>query len=588
MQEKTLFQSKEKLERKFYRTKSESLKLKTLNDKIALLHSGKQLLMDEFKEISRKRTNLKFNKKIFLNIIDELKMKNKELCKQSEKIRANKHNYEKDFEIKEKISKTCKKPVEELKADLRRKYKEKQNEINISFILQTKIATLTNDIEIVKNRVIGYVEMQNISSHQLKKIEKLRIIGEFKNMFSHSLLKQKKRNIQKVVKTSENNFGKQSVSFRKKKQSIDKLYDECAWMNLELKAKSKEHKQVTHELKEIGKRNHESEKLDNINQRVSEFYLKLKMIVENIENNLLDNLRHRTEVKDSDEFICMVEKVIVYFSDYNFNINQGYKEINVLQSQNKKRKAILDKSESSYQELRKKKLTVKLREQHYEKLENTSMYINTKKMLEFLFKSRNFIILFEKRLKMIINSINKICGLLDLEYEFKIMNKGIVETPVLGKNNGMVQRIKPLNLGSDDDLIEMREKLNQNEDMRKWLLIDFPYYGKYDPNNSDFADYILQFYTNIINQFDKFLNIMTSLVAETKGEFQFKKSEEHKSSNSNLNLEVPFNKQKHRSGLVKGIKRRKTFRKSVLKIDKSKNFAKSLAPKKNESKKQIV
>lgn len=538
MQENSLFQMKEKLEKKFYRTKSESYRLNELNTKIGVLQEGKKRLKEEFKEKMRKSKNQPFNKKVFRSIYSELLNTNKDLQKKKKNYNKKIKRIKEDCKQKKIICKKSKKSNLVKQDGLIDCEKKIQQEEYIKFQLHNKIASISSDIDISRNRIITFAEMEGINKKQLEKITGLKLIGEFKKFFSYDLLKQKKKNIKRIVKTSENNFARQNISFNKKKRSISKLYDECAWQNLDMKKKQKEFKETMEEIKRLEKGKEEEEKLNGIRKRVFNFYQKLKMISENVENNYIADIKHKSNVEtkdDNGDCIGLVDNILIYYSDLNYNINQGYKAVNILSAQLEKEKTLLVNCCSAYEEVKTDSKEKNKEEKYNHRIENTISFINAKDLIYFLFRSKNFIFLFSKRIKQLIDSINKICGLLDFNLIFNVkrlsfskslkLNKKIfLETTDGEKQNKGIPSSILENISVTDDQLN---SLNSCRSINHWVEKTFPYYGNYN-GDKPYSSHILNFFDSIINNFDNFTNFLKEIVVTMKGEFKLTRKRQTK------------------------------------------------------------
>ena len=570
MQEINLFVAKEKLEKKFYRTKSESHRLKDLKTTIATLQKGKQMLVDEFKEKQRKSKNQPFDKKVFRGIYNELIDKNKLIKEKRDIYIENKRRLKKDIEVKKGAQKINKETHVFKEEDINACEKRIKQELNVNFQLHTKLSCITNDVEIIRDRIINLAEMAQISKVQLKKILDLRVIGDFKKIFSNNLLKQKRKNLKKIVKTSEDNFGKQNRLYQKNKNSISKLFDQCAWQNMELKEKQKKHKEVLLEIKEIGTGKEEQEKLDNIRQTVSVCYQKLKMVTEKVENSYIIDVDLKTEIKRNGGFIGLVDNILVYFSDLNFSINQGYKTIDVLNGQKEKSRGILSDMELGYNTLKINSKSHNKAEDMEHCIENSNLFISTRESINFLFRSKSFIFSFGSRIKRMVDTINQICELLD--FNTVIDTNKIPERSSLLMGKGGKSEVKPKQLNKtmlSGELYaiiinkEQKEMLDSCFVINEWIEKSFPEFGQFNTKNK-YSTHIMSFFESILSYYDNFTLFSKGIMKEIRGELKLKKQEEniedHKYTVNTLN--------------TKGVKRNLMPRKSFMsnKARKEANF----------------
>lgn len=182
MQERAMLGIKEKLEKKFYRTKSETLRLNDINNDLSLLKNGKNQLLNEFKDKLNQYKLHPYDAKGYQNILNtlvcnrnELKNVKKAYKRNIKVIKQDIHRKENDINVHESITHNKKQEIDDF-----------QNQINVELYendqFKFKYNQLLIDKDILTKQLQKFINVDGLKDILLERLQKHRHIGEIKKV----------------------------------------------------------------------------------------------------------------------------------------------------------------------------------------------------------------------------------------------------------------------------------------------------------------------------------------------------------------------------------------------------------------------
>lgn len=533
MDEKTLRTYIDRIEKKFYRTKSDKLRLSELNNQVTILHHEKNLLINEFKELSNEDKKKPFCKKTFNNILNELLKMNKMERDKKKKLEDAKVQARKEIVIKKNIIKKNNQP----KKHKDKKFKELQSKLLLEEYenekLISKVSILTKDIKIYNKRIVSLIEILKLQTNQADKIMENKIYAQFKKRFSINLLKENQKLHKKNTFEVENVFNKRNSQLQNNKIIINQLYDECAILNLDIKKTKNRNNSLLEDIKELNK---EGEKFNTLNKSRSELSLmieKLRKLVDFLSHNYAQPFKRMIEKNpayqdiDPYDYTVLTEFILKFFKNYlNFN-NKLHSNLNELQMQKEMKKEKLKELDMSIKLMNPSidKREIKMVQRN--RIENSHDFLKTKRAVSFLLQLASFLSSLAIRIHTLLTSINNICHLLDFNYQF------IILCPF--KTVKQVNEIKTNKLhtsvvikSSNNKRDSLNNKLGCDEtEINRWLEKNLFFVMK-----SHSSSRIQFFYDDIIDRFKLFYDYMKEIKEKCSKEPQLKHLSLSKSNRS--------------------------------------------------------
>lgn len=182
MQERTMVTIKEKLEKKFYRTKSETVRLNELAQDITILKSGKNLLLHEFKEKLNQYKNHPFNDKGYNDILNSLKKDNDDLKSEKQAYKKNLKVVRLDIGKRQNDLISQEETINTKKVQLSEAYKKIDLETYDYDQLRWKLNQLSTDIATVNQRLHKYTEIEEFETIVVNRLLKHKHSSEIKKV----------------------------------------------------------------------------------------------------------------------------------------------------------------------------------------------------------------------------------------------------------------------------------------------------------------------------------------------------------------------------------------------------------------------
>lgn len=182
MQERNMMLIKEKLEKKFYRTKSETHRLNEINHEMSILKNGKNHLLNEFRDKINQYKNHPYDDNGYQDILNSLKAGRQELIEEKQAYKKNLTILKQDVDRKRDdiCEQDDKKQIKkEQLADANRKL---AIELFDNDQLNYKFEQLTYDIKIVQKGLQNYVEIEGLQEQLLDRLQQHKHIGDIKKV----------------------------------------------------------------------------------------------------------------------------------------------------------------------------------------------------------------------------------------------------------------------------------------------------------------------------------------------------------------------------------------------------------------------
>lgn len=331
-----------------------------------------------------------------------------------------------------------------------------------------------------------------------------------------SMLKNQQKGLKNVFNRSTSLLSRQQNFLTMKKNSISKLFDECAWQNIRIRELEVTHEQVLGQIHELQDTKKRIETLDRINKEHTAKLERLKIMVEHIENTYYGNLNGEestprislSSIEDS-ALKELINKMLTFYNTFCQSINSSYKKFNEIQNEKKRKKNHYKELTANLNDRDIKKSDDESSNKNSGHIELTQIFLAFTSNCDFLIKAKNFVYFFGIRIHKMIDSVNKICRLLDVDYHLAILcpftNDTYVPKPstrpdmqssvVSEDGEQLVNNNIALGYNWSD-----QHFMENSHEMARWVEVYFPCFGKYDPSSS-FATFFLKFYENVVQHF---------------------------------------------------------------------------------------
>lgn len=535
MNEQTLRIHIERIEKKFYRTNSDKVRLDELHREINILHSEKHSMANEFKDRQNEAKNKPFCKEVFNSILNGLRHQNSLCVKKRDKITGIKKVAHKAISKERIETMHLEKPIKMkentflgTKTNINNNYYENEQLIN-------KLSVLTSDVDTVKKRIISLIEVEDIQTGQLKSIMDKSLFAHFKKLFSFNILKKHQKGFKETASMLESVCEKQQLIIEKNKSVVSKIYDNYAMLNMEIKKLSMEHELVLKEVKELEEKGDENAQLQKNNAIIAEKTELLHKLVEILRENYSDiviDIGRTTSAIDgssSDLFEpnYLVSKILRYYGTALHIVDKSHQSLVQLQLHKERKKdlfrELLSSANSQVYEMKTPRQDVTLTTH----LENSQQFMNLQKNIGFLIESKNFIVSFSKRIQKIVDTINKVSVMLDFNYQFIIMCPFYTRSKVIQKQRSNADFMSSHLLTEENDLettqiitmglINEQSNMGIREQPSRWAPSHNPLAANY---NSKLFNNVMTFYEDVLSTFDLFHIYFKQICEECKSDFK--------------------------------------------------------------------
>lgn len=430
MNEQALRKNIERIEKKFYRTTSDKTRLDDLQIEIGVLQHEKKLLANEFKEKENAANSKPFIKKTFTDLLNSLKKDNNKLIKVKGKL-VDKIQYLSELENKEKIAiEPVKMSIKQKEEILAKAYSEVTNNEYNNEQLMYKLSSLANEVSVIKKKITDFTEINNIQEFQLRSIADKKLVAKYKEMFSITTLEKQKHSINDVSSFRNSTIDAQTNVVQKNKSIVNKLYDNCANVNFEFKKLMEQHENVISEVTKLEAKGDENAKLQKNQAFIAQKTEKLHKVVDILNDAFPDFIfeRENSTVRDSSDqddpydFNFLTKQILSAYTNALHVMNINHKTILELQHQIESKKYLQKDLNNIAKSSDPNVSTLRVEVSLGGHIENNQIFINVQNNVGFLVKCKNFVIAYCKRLHKVIDAINKVCTMLDFDYQFIIMN----------------------------------------------------------------------------------------------------------------------------------------------------------------------
>ena len=570
MSEYSLKMNIERIEKKFYRTNSDKLRLDELHREMDMLLKEKKALMNEFNEKQTDIKNSSYNNKVFKNILSSLKNENTSIGKRRDNLLYRIKYIEKVNNNEKDKHKKLIKPMNFKKETY---FRVTSNLLNNEFEkdkLTHKHSIIVYDIDILKERVSNLIKIANYQSFHFKKIMDKQLFAHFKRLFSFNILKKHQRYFKDSNMMMNSIQNQQQKVYHYNKETVDVLYDDCAHLNLKIKQLTKIHEEVLQEVRQIEEKKEEASKLKQNNLYNSRAIESLYTIINTLNNKYSEIILNNEGISEietktincSEDYKVNVLKIIDFYRSFLLAIDYSHKRLSEVQSQigRKKKlyKEVLDSADLNKPQNKKSKQNY----YHISHIENNQLFINLQDNLSFLVNVRNFVMSFSKRLHKVINTINNVCLILDFDYQFIIMcpfystpskiNKKRSNFDIMTSHLLTDEKNNELTPISNLDILNDSFTQNNESNSNNWTLMRNPYVIS---NNKRKLDHVMSFYDDACTTLEKFIEYFTMIQNECKNDFKKRKTTLSKSirqfnKNKSINRKLSYQKQSNRGRCV--------------------------------------
>lgn len=335
-------------------------------------------------------------------------------------------------------------------------------------------------------------------------------------MFSIIVLKNQQKGLKGFVERSSSLLNRQQNFSTTKKNSISKLFDDCAWQSIQLKELEETHKNVLAELNQIEDTRKRIESLGKINKNLSTKMERLNYMVKHIESTYADHFINDKSMtfkthqsSESQKLSDVVDRILLFYSLFVGNINTTYKVLHELQNEKERKKNLFIELLSHLTVGKSLNCLDDNNRPEGMQIEHIQQFSKFLGNCEFLVQAKNSIFFYGIRLHKMIDAVNRKCRLLDFDYHLAILcpfnNDSYVLKPI--SNNEIHSSVL-----SDDDETRQREVtcipyeknegciLDSSYTLAPWVHSYFPCFGQYDPSTT-FSNHFLRFYESVLRQF---------------------------------------------------------------------------------------
>ena len=526
----------ERIEKKFYRTNSDKHRLDELQREMNTLKEEKTLIAKEFKDRQKAEQSKPFVKMKFHNVLNQLKDNNNEIDARRKKLIKVLSNREKTtaqdkigHKLTPNIGKNKVQDLTNVNTSLVHNEIEKEQLVN-------KLSNLTADISVIRRRIVELSEKENVQSVHLKSISDKKLVAKYKEIFSFHILDRQQKSFKENVTNMGMLLDTKQFHMEKNKNAVERLYENCALMNMEYKKLSKEHEDGLQKAKELDGTDITISKLEKNQTLIAKRTEKMHKIVNSLTEGhpeFVSDLEESTilsplKCEDPSDFNYFVHQIINAYKNALHIINRSHNQVTELQLQIERKKEIYKEFECIFHAKEHEQIIQRDSSRSNTRLENTQLYINVRDNTSFLVKCKNFIISFVQRLHKVIDSINKVCLMLDFEYQCIILCPFSKKSLELKKDKLNVdlyasQYVNNLNETNVDQLCCTdtctKDKLSKDSPSSNLEALP-PLMHNLDPKT---WHGVIYFYDDIMIMFRDFSNYLTEINTECQGDFQHRK-----------------------------------------------------------------
>lgn len=173
---------KEKLEKKFYRTKSESHRLNELRHMVETIRNGKNHLLAEFKGKHNKYQNHSYDDQAYQNILNTLKANRSDLVLKKETYQNNKDTLKQDISKKQSDITTQASLINLKESKLSEVREQIRHEMYNNDQLESKSVQLIKNIETIRKNILSYIQVEGRQENLLERLKNHQHISEIKKV----------------------------------------------------------------------------------------------------------------------------------------------------------------------------------------------------------------------------------------------------------------------------------------------------------------------------------------------------------------------------------------------------------------------
>lgn len=328
-------------------------------------------------------------------------------------------------------------------------------------------------------------------------------------MFSQSLLRNQQNGLKNYFNRSSALLNRQKNFSFGTKNSITKLFDDCAWQTIKIEELEKVNEEVLSQVADIQDIKKQSEDLNKLNKDLSNKMEKLKLTVEIIDNDYREYAIHEEPLNsfsmtnlEGNELIYITKRIFGFYRSMITNIDYSYQALNELQFEKERKKHQYNELLDQFTIKNTNGPSNKDDESSMQIIESSLLFKNLKINCDFLAKIKNSISFFGRRLHRMIESITRICRLLDFNYHvsifcpFQTINShskplGLreMESSVVSDDGETFNKETKFFVFTEKE----QEFLDNNYQLSVWIENFLPCFGQYDPSLS-FSSYFLNFF----------------------------------------------------------------------------------------------
>lgn len=518
MNERKLSMIKERLQKKFFKTKSEESKLIEISEEIKTLQYAKKLILEEYKNTTKTAEPTSFRRTTFDSILNNLFSVNQQEQKRVVHFSSILQRLRDERNSKSEKSNNCRKILSSHKKELEGHLNTIQRNSIVNQRLEAKRKSIYTDIVIIRERILLNRKVEKIRNIDLKKILETRISSEFKKNNSLSYLQYQRKTLDRTVAVSRNNLVVKNKDYKRQSELKNYLFSEAARDKLGCLRLESQKEKLGETVKALHKESSGFSRRRKPDAETKETLL--TPLIEQIDKLHKENSSslNAVKVEQYKDGCGLVNRIIVFFRTINISIERNHKLIEILNLGRKKKWKVLSNAQQYYHSLNSEIIKDKRLMFKPQKTQMNYFYKLGKKNSQFLYEAKNFVSFFGRRLEILVAVFNKNCKELDIEIRLN-MKKPFFSLPrlIYQKNKEDNCNIKITQRINSIEFLSLSEEeaclFDSAQKLYPWFIDIFPSFGR-NREKESFSVFFISHFQKILSKFEILKNCLTQLKTE--------------------------------------------------------------------------